>query len=76
MLESYNQAAGYDRIIILTGIRTLLRQHPVVDVGRMIMKIENMKFLDIILGAGLKEPLYSVAISRRVMLKYPEIFRR
>lgn len=74
LLENFRDSKGIERIGVMRSLRSFLNNHSMIDAGKMIMRIGDARDLDVLLGAGLREPLYSISMARKVQILYPEVF--
>lgn len=69
LLERFTDARGAGKMVVMVDIRAFLATQPLYDSIQAVMSITVEKWLNILMGAGLRGQLYYAAILRKAQLE-------
>lgn len=69
LLERFTDAKGAGKLVVMLAVRDFLAHQPLDDTVHAVMSINNEKWLNVLLGAGLRGQLYYAVVVRKAQLQ-------
>jgi hypothetical protein len=68
LLWEFDESRGVGRYIVMSKLRQYVTTTDILSVVDEIRTIDNEKHLDVLIGVGMREPLWSAVVAQKALL--------